>query len=160
MSIDNFNLDRSKPPVVGEARDFKFPGFHKEELPNGIKVFVIEDRKLPLVTAKFVVKAGAYYDEIYGEEKSGLASVTSDLLVKGTKEMDAVKIAEVIDYYGATVSSGCEYDASFLVLTSLEKYFGKLFNIASDLIINPVFFEEEIDREKTANQKLTVIITG
>jgi zinc protease len=148
MNMDYFDLDRSKPPRVGEAGDFKFPEYHKEVLPNGIKVYVIEDKKLPLVTVKFVIKSGAYYDEIFGEGKSGLASITSDLLVKGTEKMNAVKIAELIDYYGASVSSGCEYDASFLVLTSLEKFFPKLFDTASDLILNSAFFEEEIDREK------------
>lgn len=148
MNADYFYLDRSKPPVVGEARDFKFPEYRKEILPNGIKVYFIEDNKLPLVTAKFIVKAGAYNDVLFGEDKSGLASITSDLLVKGTKDMNAVKVAEVIDYYGATISSGCEYDASYLVLTSLERFFPKIFDIASDLMTKPAFLEEEIDREK------------
>ncbi|MFA5404177.1 MAG: pitrilysin family protein [Ignavibacteria bacterium] len=148
MNFDSLNFDRSKPPVVSEARDFKFPKYYEEKLPNGIKIFVIEDRKLPLITAKFVIKAGAYYDDIYGEENSGLSSITSDLLIKGTTEMGAVKIAEEIDFYGASISSGCEYDASYLVLTSLGKYFQKLFDIASSMLISPGFFEDEIEREK------------
>lgn len=148
MDMEYFNIDRSKPPIVGDARDFKFPDYHKEILPNGIKIFVIEDKKLPLVTIKFLVKSGAYKDEIFGIEKSGLASITSDLLVKGTDEMNAVKIAELIDYYGASIASGCDYDASFLSLTSLEKFFPKLFDIVSDLIMNSAFMEEEIEREK------------
>lgn len=148
MNFDLINIDRSKPPVVCEARDFMFPKYYEEKLPNGIKIFVIEDRKLPLITAKFVVKAGAYNDDSFGVEKSGLASITSDLLVKGTNEMNAMKIAEEIDYFGATISSGCEYDVSYLVLTSLGKYFTKLFDIASSLIVQPGFIEEEIAREK------------
>jgi zinc protease len=148
MNLDFFDFDRSKPPEVGEARDFKFPEYYEEKLKNGIKIFVVEDRKLPLITAKFVLKTGAYDDDLFGEDKSGLASITSDLLVKGTREMNAVKIAEEIDFYGASISNGCEYDASFLVLTSLEKYFTKLFDIASEIILNPTFLEDEIEREK------------
>lgn len=142
------NLDRSKPPVVGETRDFKFPPYHREKLKNGIKLFIVEDKKLPLITAKFVVKSGACNDVGFGADKSGLASITSDLLAKGTEEFNAVKIAEKIDFYGASVSNGCDYDASSLVLTSLKRYFPELFALASDLVVKPGFFEEEILREK------------
>jgi zinc protease len=148
MNFDVTNLDRSTPPVVLKSRDVKFPEYYEEKLPNGIKIFVIEDNKLPLVTVKFVLKAGAYEDMIFGEDKSGLASLTSDLLVKGTEKMNAVQVAETIDFHGATISSGCDYDASYLVLTSLKKYFNKLFDIASDLILEPAFSEDEVDREK------------
>jgi zinc protease len=148
MNFDFTNFDRSKPPVVSEARDFMFPKYYEEKLPNGIKIFVVEDKKLPLITVKFVVKAGTYNDDSFGEDKSGLASITSDLLIKGTNEMDAIKVAEEIDFYGATISSGCEYDGSYLALTSLGKYFPKLFDIASSCIISPGFIEDEIAREK------------
>ncbi len=148
MNFDYVNLDRSKPPVVGEARDFKFPPYHEETLKNGIKLFVVEDKKLPLITVKFVVKSGACNDVGFGADKSGLASITSDLLVKGTDEMNAVEIAEKIDFYGASISNGCDYDASSLVLTSLNRYFPELFALTTDLVLKPGFFEEEIVREK------------
>lgn len=148
MNFDYVNLDRSKPPVVGEARDFKFPPYHEVTLKNGIRLFIVEDRRLPLITVKFVIKSGACRDLAFGADKSGLASITSDLLVKGTDEMNAVQIAEKIDFHGASVSNGCDYDASSLVLTSLSRYFPELFYIASDLVLKPVFFEEEIVREK------------
>ncbi len=148
MNIDFSYLDRSKPPIVSEAKDFKFPEYYEEKLPNGIKVFVVEDRKIPIITAKFVIKAGAYNDEIFGIDKSGLSSLTSDLLIKGTNKNNAVKIAKEIDYYGANISSGCDYDFSFLNLSSLEKYFPKLFDVACELLTESEFFEDEIGREK------------
>lgn len=148
MSFDYANLDRTNPPKVFKSRDVKFPAYYEESLSNGIKVFVIEDNKLPLVTAKFVLKAGAYEDFEFGEDKSGLASLTSDLLVKGTEKMNAVQIAEIIDFYGASISSGCDYDANYLALTSLKKYFSELFDITADLFLNPAFLNSEIEREK------------
>jgi zinc protease len=148
MNFDVANLDRSTPPKVLKSRDVKFPAYYEERLSNGIKVFVVEDNKIPLITVKFVLKAGAYEDLTFGEDKSGLASLTSDLLVKGTEKMNAVQVAETIDFYGATISSGCDYDASYLALTSLKKYFNKLFDIASELITEPAYIEDEIVREK------------
>jgi len=147
MSFE-LNLDRSKPPLVSKSKDVKFPSFFETKLSNGIKIFVIEDDKLPLVTAKFVIKTGTYDELAFGEDKSGLASLTSDLIVKGTEDMNAVKVAETVDYFGATLNSGCEYDATYLALTSLKKYFDDLFGLASDLLLNPAFLDEEIEREK------------
>jgi zinc protease len=162
MSFDYVNLDRSVPPVILKSKDVKFPAYYEEILSNGIKVFVIEDNKLPLVTVKFVLKSGAYDDITFGEDKSGLASLTSDLFVKGTEKMNAVQVAEVIDYYGASISNGCDYDASYLVLTSLKKYFSKLFDITADLLLNPAFFDDEIEREKQqiTNSLLSYIDDG
>lgn len=161
MSFE-FNLDRSKPPVVTKSKDVKFPAYFEAKLSNGIKVFVIEDEKIPLVTAKFVMKTGTYDELAFGEDKSGLASITSDLLVKGTEGMNALKVAETVDYYGASLNSGCEYDATYLALTSLKKYFKDLFGLASDLLMNPSFLEEEIEREKQqiANSLLSYLDEG
>jgi len=57
-------------------------------------------------------------------------------------------VAETVDYFGAALNSGCEYDATYIALTSLKKYFNNLFGLASDLLLNPSFLEEEIEREK------------
>ncbi|HLT24269.1 MAG TPA: hypothetical protein VK004_04020, partial [Ignavibacteria bacterium] len=62
MNHDTPVLDRSKPPAPGEIRDVKFPDFFESKTENGITVLVVEDRKLPLVSVRFVFKAGAYYD--------------------------------------------------------------------------------------------------
>lgn len=148
MSIDIAKLNRTQPPIVEKSKDVKFPHYYEETLTNGIKIFVVEDNRIPLVSVKFVLKAGAYDDLSFGEDASGLASLTSDLLVKGTSKMNAVQVAEIIDFHGASINTACEYDASYLLLTSLKNYFDKLFDIASDLFLNPVFLDEEIEREK------------
>jgi len=162
MSVDYANLDRSKPPVVMKSKDVKFPAYFEDKLHNGIKVFVIEDDKLPLISVKFVIKTGTYDDLAFGEDSSGLASLTSDLLVKGTDKMNAVEVAETIDFHGASISGGCEYDATYLSLTSLKKYFTGLFDIVSDLLMNPAFLDEEVEREKQqiANSLLSCLDEG
>ncbi len=141
-------LDRSKPPAPGEIRDVKFPDFFESKTDNGITVLVVEDRKLPLVSARFVIKAGAYFDGNNGSARSGLASMTAELMTKGTSSHTATEISEQVDFLGAVLSSGCDYDASYVSTYSLKKHFDKVFDIVTGIVIEPTFPEEEVKRVK------------
>lgn len=141
-------LDRSVPPKAGKPRDINFPEFFETKTNNGITVIVIEDKRLPLITTRFVFRSGSYLDYFSGENKSGLASVTSELLTKGTTKRNATQIAEDVDYLGASLSSGCDYNASYVSSYTLKKYSDNIFGIISDVILNPSFAEEEIKRSE------------
>ena len=146
-------LDRSIKPVPGKPKDVHFPGFFEAKLPNGIEVIVIKDEKFPIVSARFVFKAGAFFDG----EKYGISSFTSEMLTKGTQSKSALEIAELVDYHGAFLSSGCDFDATFVSCYSLKKYFDKIFDITTEVILQPAFAEDEIKRLR--EQKINSIIS-
>lgn len=149
MNKDNsMILDRSIPPAPGEIKDVKFPDFFESKTDNGITVLVVEDRKLPLVSARFVFKSGSYMDTVTGNNKAGLSSMTLDLMLKGTSKRTATDIAREVDFLGGVLSSGCDHDASFVSTYSLKKHFDKIFDIASDTVFDPTFPEDEIKRLK------------
>jgi zinc protease len=148
----SFILDRSRQPQPGKPKDIRFPSYYETGLSNGMTLIVIEDKKLPLVTARFVFRSGAYLDAFSGYNKSGVASLTSELLTKGTSKYSASEIAEKVDYFGAVISTGCDYDASYLSVYSLKKHFNDIFDLASEIILDPAFSEEEIKRAKEQRQ--------
>ena len=155
-------LDRSVPPKSGKPKDINFPEFFETVSENGITILVIEDKRLPLITSRFVFKSGSFLDYFSGENKSGLVSLTSELLTKGTTLRSATDIAEEVDYLGATISSGCDYDATYVSSYSLKKYFDNVFEIITDVILNPKFDEEEINRlrDQRLNSLLSMIDDG
>ncbi len=150
-------LDRSKPPRSGKPKDINFPKFFETKTTNGITVLVIQDKRLPIVTSRFVFKSGSYLDYFMGKNKSGLGSLTSEILTKGTESRNASEIAEEIDFLGAGLTSGCNYDATFVSSFSLKKYFDEVFDILTDVILNPSFEEEELDR--SADQRLNSLLS-
>ncbi len=154
-SLENV-LDRSVPPKPGKPKAINFPDFFETKGPGGITVVVIEDRKLPLVTARFVFRTGSYYDNLFGADKSGLASVTAEMLSKGTDSRTATMIAEEADFLGATLSAGADFDASYVSCYSLTKHFDSIFDIVSDVILNPKFAEDELQRVK--EQRLNTLL--
>lgn len=150
-------LDRSRPPRSGKPKDVNFPKFFESKTSNGITVLVIQDKRLPLISSRFVFKSGAYLDHFFGKEKYGLGSLTSEILTKGTESRNASQIAEEIDFLGASLSSGCTYDATFVSSYSLKKYFGKVFDIMADVILNPSFLEDELKR--SSDQRLNSLLS-
>lgn len=164
LMINNIEekLDRSIPPVPGKPKDINFPKFFETVTSSGITVLVIEDRRLPLVTARFVFKQGAYSDTRFGMNKAGLGSITAEMLSKGTSERSATMIAEQADFLGATLSTGADYDASYVSCYSLTKHFDKIFGLAADVIRNPVFSNDELQRvrEQRLNSLLSMIDDG
>ena len=151
-------IDRSKPPVPGIPKDVVFPDYEKVKISNGIEIIVVEDKRLPLVTARFLFKTGALYDAIKNDIRPGLTSLTSELITKGTNKNSATELAELIDFHGAHMSAGADYESISLNIYCLSKYFEKIFEIASEIIQIPAFSDEEIERIKI--QRINSLISN
>src|SRR5688572_14047210 len=146
-------LDRSKPPKPGPPKDVQFPDYYDTTLPNGINLLVIENSKIPAVSVRLVFKnAGSYYDG----STTGLASVTAEMLTKGTKNRTASQIAEEIDFIGGSLSSGSDWDGSYVSLSLLKKHLNTGIEVLSDVVLNPTFAEDELSRVR--DQRLSSIL--
>jgi zinc protease len=131
--------------VTVNAQEIKLPPIKKTTLDNGLKVIVIEHHELPVVAFRLVLRSGSTYDP---SEKAGLANLTAGLLSKGTKARTATQIAEEIDFVGGGLGAGSGFDATFATCQVLTKHFDVGLELLSDIILNPTFNEEEIDRLK------------
>ncbi|MCE1164924.1 MAG: insulinase family protein [Bacteroidetes bacterium] len=140
--------DRSKMPVSGFMKDVQFPEYREHVLANGMKVFFVKDDKFPVTTCRFLVKSGSYFD-FFSNGRAGLATVTAEMLNRGTRGKTYNKIAETIDYNGALMSNGAGYDASFLSLSCLKKNFTDMFGLVSEMMTESVFPEEELSQKKS-----------
>ncbi len=145
VSNSQEKIDRTKPPKPGPESKVKFPSYYEKTLPNGFKVIVIENHEQPIVYVSFVVKSGSTYDG----ELPGLASVTAELLTKGTKTRSATQIAEEIDFVGGSLNATASWDAVNVNVLVLKKYLGVGFDILQDVVLNPTFPEEELERVRT-----------
>lgn len=141
-------IDRKIMPVGKTPRDIKFPAFNKHTLQNGVKVFFVNDKSYPVTTIRFLIKAGSYNDFFSGKEKFGVATLTAEMINKGTRNKKALNIAEQIDYAGAMLSSGAGYDASYLMMTCLSYNFDSMFDLTNEMIFEHSFPEDELDSKK------------
>jgi zinc protease len=125
------------------AQEIELPPIEKTTLDNGLKVIVIEHHELPEVAFRMVFKTGSAGDP---SGKAGLADLTAGLLRKGTKTKTATQIAEEIDFVGGSLGAGSDRDATYATCRVLEKHFDVGLDLLSDIILNPTFTDDEIER--------------
>jgi zinc protease len=140
------------PPLPKPERTISFPKYAAHDLANGLRVLVIEHHKLPIVSLRFLIKSGSAEDG----GLPGLASLTGELLTKGTTTRSAPQIAEEIDYVGGQLVSGSDWDATYTSATVLKKHLGSGLSLVGDVSLNPAFSDEEIERAR--QQRLTTLL--
>jgi len=133
-------FDRSKRPLPGPAPEIKLSDPATFELANGLKVFVVQNNKLPSIAVSLVLNN----DPIMEGNAVGYVDMTGELIRTGTKNKQKAEIDAYIDQIGASVSTS----ASGFYASSLSKYKNELFSILSELVLETEFRQEELDRLK------------
>lgn len=143
-------IDRSVPPKPGPAPVIEFKNPATFTLPNGMTVLVVENHKLPKVSATFSIDAGP----IKEGEKAGVLQLMGGMLGEGTKSMPKAKFDESIDLLGADVN----LFASGGSVSALTRYFNQAFMLMADAVKEPAFPQESFD--KLQKQTLTSLKSG
>jgi zinc protease len=114
-------------------------------LPNGLIVLQSENHSLPIVMFTLIVKA-SQLDE--PKDKAGLANLVAELLPEGTKGRTSKTISEEIDFIGASLDASAGNDYTTVTLSVLKKDIDKGFEIFSDILLNPSFPQDELERKR------------
>lgn len=134
-------LDRSQRPKPGPAPEVKLGKTETFTLPNGLKVFVVENHKLPTVAISVQLDIRP---ELQGS-MAGYEDFVGELLTSGTKTRSKDKLNEEVDYIGANLSASSQ--SAFI--GGLKKNQTKMMELLSDVLINSDFKQEELDKLKT-----------
>src|SRR3972149_7807810 len=113
-------------------------------LENGIVLLLSERHTIPSVTINMLIKAGQVAEL---SDKAGLAQIAAGLLTEGTKKRSSSQIAEEIEFVGGGIGASGGDDSASVNLTILKKDLDLGLDILSDILLNPVFSEEEIIRK-------------
>src|SRR4051794_22023238 len=108
--------DRSGLPGLGAERTFQFPDIRRRALPNGLRIWTVEHRQVPLVSVLLVVPAGAAADP---RERPGLAAMAGDMLDEGCGDRSALDVHEALGRIGAQLDTDVGHDATVIGLTTL-----------------------------------------
>lgn len=133
-------VDRSIQPGPGPAPEIQIGEYESFQLDNGLKVFVVENDKLPRVAFSLVL----HRDVIMEKENVGYVSIAGNLLKTGTTTKSKDEIDEAIDFIGANIST---YSTG-IYASSLSKHTDNLLELMSDILLNPTFKQEELDKIK------------
>jgi zinc protease len=128
--------------VFRPLNPIKMPKVEKAELPNGLKLFLVEDPEYPTIDLWAMVKTGAVFEPA---DKIGLAAITGIVLrTGGTQSKTGDEIDKELETLAATVETGIGQTSGYLRVSVLKEDFDKAMATLADILINPAFREEKI----------------
>lgn len=131
--------DRTQPkPGPSPVLNIKKP--ETFSLPNGLKVLVVENHKLPRVSYSLAIDNTPYAEG----DKKGVADLTSSLIGNGSTKTKKDAFNEEIDFLGASI----DFHASGASASGLSKHAKRILELMAEGALYPNFTQDEFDKER------------
>src|SRR5437763_9791600 len=141
---------RRQPPAPLPPRALNLPVPEETALANGLRVVVVEQTRLPLVSFRLAFRMGDAFDP---PELPGLADLMTNMLVEATEARTSRQIAEQTARYGATLSAGAASDYTTVAASSLSSFADEVLELLADVSLRPSFPENELALAKANAQQ-------
>ena len=136
-------VDRSRLPLPGPDPSFRIPEVRRFELANGLRVWTVEQREVPVVSCLLLLSSGASADP---DERAGLAALTADLMDEGSGERSAIDIEDALARLGAQLETEVGSDATVLSLLTLPRFRDQALALLADIVTRPRLAESDFTR--------------
>ena len=114
-----------------------------ETLENGVRIIAKSTEGRGIVSGTIFIKGG-----LHREKKKGITNLTISLLTKGTKNYNSYQIASTFEDYGGYIYTSSSDDFSEIGFSTKVEGLEKGVRVIEDMIFNPTFSEEDIEKEK------------
>jgi zinc protease len=142
------------PPSDLPARPYNLPKTETLTLPNGLKIVVAESHRVPLVTLRMEVQAGAILDPA---DQPGLANAVADQLSAGTQQYSSLQLREAAERLGGTVNVSAGDDFATVSATALSENTTPLIQLLTEVLLHPTFPDDELALYKSLAQQQLVV---
>ncbi len=134
---------RKTAPAAGPELTFHLPTPKTFTLANGLKVYFVQDRNLPVVSMQLTARGGGENNPV---NKAGLASFNTLVMAEATTTRDLTKLAQDQRRIGTTiaVNSGMDSAQASLTVTSNQADAGM--DLLADVVEHPAYHPEDIER--------------
>jgi zinc protease len=123
---------------------FKLPDYETVTLDNGLTVYLMEKKDVPLISFSAVFDGGVIKDG----SVSGIASFTAEALRFGTTNYSKSQIDSLFNFYGSNVSTYANSDYSGLYTQFMKENAETLLSVVKEIILSPSFPTDEIENRK------------
>jgi zinc protease len=130
-------------PALG---DIQIPDIEQFTLPNGMRVYLCEDRELPMINVSAFIRTGSVFDP---PEIVGLSSAAGTLMrTGGTRNMTGDEIDELLERIAANVDVGIGTTSGSASVSVLTDHFDTALHVFADILMHPVFAQDKIELQK------------
>ncbi|MCG3147682.1 MAG: hypothetical protein PCFJNLEI_01123 [Verrucomicrobiae bacterium] len=151
LTDDNLTITALSPTGTNPKKDSATAGkseltIQKFDLPNGLRILVREDPKLPLVDIQALCKGGVIAET---PANNGVTKLTARILVKGTKTRTADQIAETVESLGADLNGFAGNNSFGVSARAMTEDLDQILDLFADVLINPIFPDDKLTRERS-----------
>lgn len=145
MSTNQTEDFRKQAPAPLTSKPLNIPKPVESVLPNGLRVVILEDKRLPLVSYRLAFRTGSANNPA---DMPGLMNIMAGLLNEGTATRTSKQIADEIARMGATLGAGSTADQTTVAASALSMYNDQTLELIADVSLHPSFPQNEIDITK------------
>ncbi len=136
---------RKNKPEPGPPPMIHLPAPQEFTLANGLKVYLVENHALPVLSAEIVSRAGSVNDPA---AKSGLATLTAEVMSDGTASRDLTQLATDEERIGTHVETGAGMESGAVSIDMLTSHLADGMNLLADVTEHPGFRTEDVERRR------------
>ena len=148
-------IDLTKPPTLAAPPTLRVPPITTRQLPNGLKIVVVEQHELPIADVLLQIRNGGEADPA---NRTGAAALTSALMTEGTTTRSALQIADQAAYLGVRVGANSGWEQSTISLHTPTAQLDSAMALFADVALHPAFPAADLERVRkvrlTALQQL------
>ncbi|MFN9174671.1 MAG: M16 family metallopeptidase [Synechocystis sp.] len=126
--------------------ELKIPAYERYTLPNGLVVYLMEDRKLPLVSGTAILRVGDRWEPA---NKVGLAELTGTTMrLGGTQQHPASELNRLLEQRAAAIETSIDTSSGSATFLALSKDLETVFNLFAEVVQTPAFDPAQVDLAK------------
>ncbi|MGO8931802.1 MAG: M16 family metallopeptidase [Limisphaerales bacterium] len=133
------------PKLAVEAKTSRDQPVQKFSLPNGLRLLVKEDHRLPFVEFRAVFQGGVLAENL---ADNGVTQLTGKMLLKGTARRSAEDIAREIESVGGSIDSYGGNNSFGVNAEVLSADFATGLDLMADVLVQPTFPAPALERER------------
>jgi zinc protease len=126
--------------------EVQLPKYTRYKLNNGIVVYLMEDRELPLVSGTALIRTG---DRFEPGDKVGLAGITGEVMrTGGTTKHSGDELNQLLEQRAASVETSISTAAGSASFSALSEDLEMVFDLFAEVLQTPVFAPEKLELAK------------
>lgn len=144
-SADKHLTQHRSLPAGGPTPDFSLPTIQRAVTSQGVRVMLVERRKLPRVEFQLLHSGGSALE---GEQQLGLARLTAEVLDEATVQRSGLQLARELDLLGARMGVSSGVESGTVAFRSLRSNLEDSFALLTEVLLQPLFAQSDLDRER------------
>ncbi len=135
-------FDRTVEPPYGPTPAVKIPTIWEGKLSNGLRIYGIDNREVPLVQFEIAIDGGQLLDDI---NKVGVANMMARMMTQGTAKRTPQELEEAIQQLGASINVSADTEDVRITANTLAKNYDATLALVEEILLEPRWDAKEFE---------------